>query len=208
MKISIKFFVLLCSLTVASATWAIPQKAINVNPVEVGSEAPDAAIHTAEGKRAQLSGVIDGQPAVLIFYRGGWCPYCTRQLEGLIDVTGDLEQLGVQIIALSPDNPDNTAAAARESNLPYTLLSDAEANAAKAYGVAFKVDSAGYERLMGFGIDLEAASGQTHHLLPVPAVFLIDGSGVIQFRHFDPDYRKRLAPGDLLKAAKAVSAGS
>ena len=75
-------------------------------------------------------------------------------------------------------------------------------DAAKAFGVAFKVDDGMLTKYKGFGIDLEAASGEKHHYLPVPSVFLIGTDGVIKFRYFNPDYKVRLSSEELLAAAR------
>ena len=58
------------------------------------------------------------------------------------------------------------------------------------------------EKLESYHIDIEAASGETHHLLPVPAVFLTDADGKITYRYFNADYSVRLEAAELLKAAK------
>lgn len=195
----------LASLAGAQARADVPTEASNVNPVEVGSEAPDPSVRRADGSEASLSALLAGEPAIVVFYRGGWCPYCNRQLEALASLTAELEALGLPIIGLSADRPERVAEAIAATAPDYTLVSDAGMGAAQAFGLAFKVDAASYERLQGFGIDLEAASGETHHLLPVPAVFLIDGEGIIAFRYFNPDYRKRLSAEELLVAARALT---
>ncbi|MCC5835880.1 MAG: AhpC/TSA family protein, partial [Opitutales bacterium] len=143
-------------------------------------------------------------PTVVVFYRGGWCPYCNTQLSGLAGVEERLSELGFQIVALSPDSPQQVAAALEESEFSYRLLSDASANAAKGFGVAFKVDEETYQRLQGFGIDLEAASGESHRILPVPAVFILNTEGEVVFRYYDADYRERLSEERLIEAAEGV----
>lgn len=87
--------------------------------------------------------------------------------------------------------------------MTWTVLSDAEARAALAFGLAFRVDDPTVERYKAFGIDLESASGQAHHLLPVPAVFIVDESGKIEFQYVNPDYRVRVPAEVLLAAAQA-----
>ncbi len=86
------------------------------------------------------------------------------------------------------------------------LLSDSRTDAARAYGIAFHVDDATVERYRGYGIDLEEASGETHHVLPVPSVFLIDAEGVVRWRYSNPDYRVRPDNESLLAAAREVAA--
>lgn len=99
--------------------------------------------------------------------------------------------LGVQLFAISPDRPAELKATMEEHALPFQLLSDSQMTAPRAFGIAYRVDAAMLEQLAKHGIDLEEASGQTHHELPVPAVFLVATSGVIQFQYVNPDYTVR-----------------
>jgi peroxiredoxin len=117
-------------------------------------------------------------------------------------IENELLALGYRILAISPDLPENLTASVDKNSLSYVLLSDSKMEAAKAFGLAFRVDDKGYERLSGYGIDLEAASGEKHHLLPVPAVYLIGKDGIIQFQYVNPNYRVRLTPEVLLASAK------
>lgn len=111
--------------------------------------------------------------------------------------------MGYQILAISPDTPENLKPTVDRHSLGYQLLSDSELTAAKAFGIAFHLDEPMFERYKGFGIDLEAASGQDHHQLPVPAVFVCDDKGKVAFSYVNPDYRVRVDPSVILAAAKA-----
>lgn len=124
------------------------------------------------------------------------------QLGQLQKIEDELLALGYRILAISPDLPENLRASVDKNSLSYVLLSDSKMEAAKAFGLAFRVDDQGYERLSGYGIDLEAASGEKHHLLPVPAVYLVGKDGIVQFQYANPNYRVRLTPEVLLAAAK------
>ena len=81
----------------------------------------------------------------------------------------------------------------------------ARTNAARAFGIAFQLDAETVDLYRRAGIDLEEASGETHHGLPVPSVFVVDADGVIRFTHSNPDYKVRLAPEKLLAALDAVT---
>jgi len=179
-----------------------PTDAREVNPVEVGATAPNATLRQADGAEVRLHALTADQPAVLVFYRGGWCPYCNRHLSALGEIQAELRDLGYRIHAISPDKPEKVAEVVAEAEFDYALYSDASAEVARAFGLAFKVDTKTYEKLQGFGIDLEAASGHEHHLLPVPAVFIIDREARIRFRYFNPDYKERLSGEKLLNAAR------
>lgn len=96
------------------------------------------------------------------------------------------------MVGISPDTPENSKANRAENAIPFPILSDPDVAAAKAFGLAFRVDDETLQRYKGFGIDLEKASGAQHHALPVPAVYVVDKSGKILFAHSNPDYRERL----------------
>ena len=186
----------------ALAQTLIPDAAEKVTPLAVGSKVPKVSVTTLEGKVVDFPKLLSAQPTVLIFYRGGWCPFCNRQMSGLQSIEGELKKLGYRIIAVSPDRPEELKKSLGKHKLTYQLLSDSPMEAAKAFGVAFRVDDGTLAKYKGFGIDLEVASGQKHHYLPVPSVFLIGTDGVIKFRSSNPDYKVRLSNEDLLAAAR------
>lgn len=86
----------------------------------------------------------------------------------------------------------------------HQLLSDSKMNAAQSFGVAYRVDEMTLKQLQQYGIDIEAASGEKHHILPVPAVFLIGTDGQIKFQYVHPDYKIRLDSELLLAAARII----
>ncbi len=171
-----------------------------VMPVQIGQVAPDFEVRTATGETYTFD--ADGQSAktMLIFYRGGWCPYCNRHLQSLQSVVPKLRDAGIDVLFLSADRPEILFESLEEPGVDYTLLSDASMSASRAYGLAFVVDDKTVARYKEYGIDLEASSGYDHHQLPVPAVYLID-DGKVAFMYADADYKKRLAPEKILEAA-------
>ena len=185
-----------------------PDKAEEVRPLLMGAAVPEISLRTAEGEAFDLNAAIAEKPTVLIFYRGGWCPYCNKHLGQLQAIEGQLVEMGWQIIAVSPDRPAKIKGALEEQGFKYRLVSDSEMAAAKAMGVAFRLDDAMVKMYKGkYGIDVEGDSGQTHHLLPVPAVFLIGTDGVIKFSYVNPDYKVRIDSAVLLAAAEAALRG-
>lgn len=96
----------------------------------------------------------------------------------------------------------------RKHDLGYVLLSDSRMEAARAYGIAFRVSDAEVAKYAKYGIDLEEASGETHHLLPVPSVFLIDADGRIRWRYSNPDYKVRPDNDTLVDAAREIAASA
>lgn len=180
----------------------VPSKAEDTNPLEKGAAVPQVTLHDVDGNPVDLAAKVKDNPAVLIFYRGSWCPYCNKHLSALIDIEGDLQTLGYELIAISPDKPEGLKEAIDKNELNYTLLSDSSAEAAKAFGLAFEVSTATRVLYKGYGIDLEKASGEDHHILPIPAVIVVDGEGIIQYVYSNPDYKVRLSPSEVLEAAR------
>lgn len=189
----------------AYADRAIASSAESVRPLGVGDTVPEVEVRSVAGEPVGLHALVARQRTVLVFYRGGWCPYCSAQLSGLRKIEGELADLGYQLAAISPDKPEKLAESAAKEDLGYTLLSDSAADAIKAFGLAFRVDDATLARYRGFGIDLEQASGARHHLLPVPAVYVTDTSGRILFVYWNADYKQRLDPEKVVAAAREAT---
>ena len=144
---------------------ALTLSAMELRPLMIGQPIPDTELKTAAGKAFDLQAAVQEQPVVLIFYRGGWCPFCNAHLGQLQEAAPQLRELGYQIIGISPDRPEELQKSLEKGSLSYTLLSDSSMAAAKAFGIAFEVDAPMLKKLASYNIDIEAASGETHHLL-------------------------------------------
>lgn len=182
----------------------IPESADQVNPVDVGEDIPDVTLVNSFGHESDLMEIVSQMPTLLIFYRGGWCPYCNTHLSQLAEIENQLYDMGIQIVGISPDRPDYIRESTMEHELSYQLLSDSDMAAAKEFGLAFKVDSTTINRYKNGGLDLAERAGEDHYLLPVPAAFLVDREGTIQYRYFNPDYKVRIGNDELLTASKKL----
>lgn len=167
-----------------------------------GAAAPEVTVKAPDGEARTLREWTGGEPSVVVFYRGGWCPYCTKHLSALAEIDDDLKQMGLRLLAISADRPEKLREKPEYAELSYDLLSDHSMEAAEKFGIAFEVDAGILKKYEEYGIDLEEASGETHHRLPHPAVFVIDGKGIVKFAHVDEDYKVRLEPEEVLAAAR------
>ena len=172
--------------------------------LKVGDSIPDVTLRTVEDKEVSLRKLVADKPAVLVFYRGGWCPYCNRHLQALATIKSDLDKEGVQLIAISMDQPGKLRETLQKDKLDYTLLSDSDAKAVEAFGISYKVADATLERMKTYNVDLDAATGNSDHILPHPAVFVVNTRGIIRFVHVNPNFKVRLEPAKVLAAAKAA----
>ena len=198
------------ALTFASFSPALADIAANAEsakPLAQGSAVPDVSLKTIDGKSVSLKQETADKLTVLIFYRGGWCPFCNRHLADVQKSQEELAKLGYQVLAVSPDGAEELKATADKDHLTYTLLSDADLKAVEAFGLGFQLADDTVEKYKKYGIKLTAKKDD-HFVLPVPAVFLIGKDGKIAYSHYDPDYKRRLSTEELLKAAKAAAGRS
>lgn len=179
-------------------------EAADLKPLKVGDRIPDVTLRNEADQEVKLREVVSSKPSVLIFYRGGWCPFCTRHLQALAGIREEFKAAGAQLLAISMDQPSKLKETPGREALGYALLSDRDAKVAQAFGIAFKMEDALVARYKSsYHIDVEAASGRTHHLLPHPAVFVVEPLGTIRFAHVNPDYQQRMDPAKILEAVKA-----
>ncbi len=182
---------------------SVAASAEDIRPLLVGMKVPEVTLTDADGNPVKLYSLIEKKPTVLVFYRGGWCPYCNLQLEQLHTIEDEVLELGYQIVAVSADRPENVEKSVEKHDLKYTLLSDSSKAAAKAFGLAFRVDDKILDAYKKFGINLAKASGVNDDVLPVPAVFIVGTDGTIIFEYVNPNYKVRLNAQVLLAILKA-----
>ena len=176
----------------------VPLKAEDISPLLAGEQIPVLQLPESTGKMFDVNRSVSQTPTILVFYRGGWCPYCSKQLSGLQEIEKELKDLGYQLIAISTDSPENLRKTMVKEKLGYTLLSDADLKAAKSFGIAFKSPQS-YDNFLP-----ETSGGlNVDKLLPVPSVFILDRKGRILFEYINPDITQRLS-APLMKAAAAA----
>lgn len=177
--------------------------------LNVGETVPSSIVKNLNSDNLDLKELTKNKLSLVIFYRGGWCPYCNLHLAEISKIENLLLKLGYEIYALSADSPNKIKEAKEKHKYSYTLLSDSEMEAAKAFGLAFKVDDETVKLYKNkYQIDLEASSGKTHHMLPVPAAYLIDKGNVVRFVYYNPDYKVRVKSSELLDKAKEIATKS
>ena len=188
--------------TMAQGRTDIHPSADEVQPLLIGMKAPDFTVQDVENQTFRFESGAQDKPIVLTFFRGGWCPYCNLHLAELRLAEEQLKEMGFDIWFISIDSPEFLLESLDDPNIGYTLYSDSSLSATRAFGLAFQVDDQLHKKYLSYDIDLEKASGETHHVLPAPATYLIGTDGLINFAYINPDYKVRLHPDVLLAVAK------
>jgi peroxiredoxin len=202
MRMSMWLIGLIATVVGVTAMADVPNDPTQVQPLSVGTRAPTFSAQTVDGKIRSFRPDGYRKPTVIIFYRGGWCPYCNAQLSDLRTVEPKLRAHGFEIVFLSTDQPKLLYSSLKAADIHYTLLSDSHLEAARAFHVAYHVNDGTLAKMREHGVDLEATTGTTLHELPVPSVFIIDTSGTIRYVYSNPDYKIRLGADALWAAAE------
>ena len=173
--------------------------------LKTGDSVPDFILPDAHGEPVPLRSLLTNGPVILVFYRGGWCPYCNLHLRGFQRRLSEIRALGAQIVAISPELPDNSLSTREKNELAFPVLSDVGNKVAREFGIVFELSDDLIELYRQVGHPLEDVNGpRGKRELPVPATFLIDGKGIIRLTHVDVDYTRRLDPDDVLETLKEI----
>lgn len=176
-----------------------PIKAEDISPLLIGETLPKATLQDADGKTIALETILKIKPTVLVFYRGGWCPYCNMQLSGLVKIEQEILDLGFQIVAISPDDFQNLKNTEEKDSIKYSLFSDKEGEFIKDIGIAFETPT----MVKGY-IATKGQKGNTSDVIPVPTVLVVDKEGKILFEYINPNYKERLSSEMLLAVLKTI----
>ena len=171
--------------------------------VNVGDKAPDFLLSNAINETVTLSDLLEKGKVVLTFYRGTWCPYCNLQLAHYQSVLEELHALGAQLVAVSPQTPDESLNIKEKNALKFEVLSDNGNIVANHYTTVFKNGDIPINLMTDLGFDFDAHYSDDSRELPVPAVFIIDTKGIIIFAESaGGDYRNRVDASAILNVLK------
>jgi len=170
------------------------------NALQPGTKAPIFTLPNATGIEISLSDALGKGNVVLTFYRGIWCPYCNLQLKTYQEILPRIEAMGASLLAVSPNIPDHSLSMKEKHALSYEVLSDFDNQIAKLYKIVFSQSDAVADVGKKLGADIAAFNGVAKREIPVPATFIIDRQGIIQFTFANGDYTKRVEPQTVLDA--------
>jgi peroxiredoxin len=190
------FMLCLALTSVANAQNAIANSALDITPLLIGEKIPYITLKTPDNTDVNILDSFKNKKTVLVFYRGGWCPYCNLHLQAMAEAEKQILDLGYQIIAVSPDAPENLKITAEKNNVKYTLLSDAKGELIKAAGIAFNAP-ANYKSIINVN-----SKGINTGFLPVPSVFVVNTKGEILFEYISPNFKHRITKELLVSVLK------
>jgi peroxiredoxin len=165
----------------------------------VGDRAPAVVLPNAKGMAVDLATLLKKGPVILTFYRGGWCPYCNLELKAYQELLPEIAAAGASLVAISPEQPDQSLSTAEKNALTFEVLSDVGQRAGRAFGLVYDFTDELKSAYQGLHFDIAARNGTPGEwALPVAATYVIDRGGAIIYAHTDPDYRDRADPREVL----------
>ncbi len=168
--------------TIASASLTSGKALTTVDPnVKV---AADLNLPDSDGIAHRLSEFTGSGLAVVVYARGAWCPFCLRQLSDYAALYGEFKRAGLEVVALSPESQRKSRRLRKGLKLPFSVLSDAKFEAARALGL----------------MDHEKTG------LPTPATLILDDQRRILLSSLN-DWARSLAARDVLEYGRSVRQG-
>ncbi len=136
---------------------------------DVGKQAPDFELPDENGKLVKLSDFHGQNNVLIIFYRGDWCPFCNIMLRLYKKEAHRFQDKGIVMLAIGPDDPQTNRQLVKAIGLPFHVLSDPDLSVVNQYGIRVKNHNPG------------KTGGENETDSPLPASFLIDKTGTVQF---------------------------
>jgi peroxiredoxin len=182
---------------------ALKEQNIIKNALNVGQKAPNFKLKNALGQEIELYDYLKEGPVILMWYRGGWCPYCNITLHYYQQELNNFKKFGANLLALTPELPDSSISTSEKHNLEFEVLSDISNKVAKEYGVAFELTKEVAD-IYNKKFNLQKYNGDTTNILPLAATYVIDTDAIIKYAFLDVDYRKRAEPSEILEVLKKL----
>ena len=147
----------------------------------VGNKLPEFSLRDSADNEVG-SEDLSGSPAVLLFYRGNWCPLCMAQIREIVSRYQEMDELGIKVVLISPQPDIHTKNLAGMHDVPFHFLIDAENRLAETLGIA--IDN---------GVPMGVPGGYDPNTV-MPTMVVTNASGTIVFSDQTDNYRVRPEP--------------
>lgn len=166
-----------------------------------GTRLDDAKLLDAHGEPTTLSTVAKGSRAVLVFYRGAWCPYCNVALRAYQeDLLPALTERGDTLIAVSPQAPDGSLTMREKNDLAFPVVSDPGNTLGAALGILTASSEQARAAQVTLGLDVTEVNADGTATLPMPTVAVVDADRTLRWIDVHPDYTTRTEAAEVLAA--------
>ncbi len=172
--------------------------------VNVGDSAPEFNLPNAIGGHTSLYDSLQRGPVVLVWYRGGWCPYCNLQLQHIQTKLAEIHEAGGQVIAISPELPDMTMTTKERHMLEFQVLSDIDNKVADKFKLAYTVPDYVVDHY-DLSVKLNDHNGNDSNRLPLAVTYVINRNGIVEYAFLDADYKNRASPEEIISVLNSIN---
>ena len=172
--------------------------------VQAGDLAPDFALPDQHGRIVRLADRLGHGPVVVLFARGGWCPFCTLTLRAYQEALPGIHS--ADLLAITPQPATSCSAVAERDLLAFPILSDPGNAVADAFGVAYELAPALQKVYLRHGHDLPRLNRTGDWRLPLPATFIVGADGHVVSAHVEPVVHRRLEPAAVTRRLREHAA--
>lgn len=130
--------------------------------IAIGQTAPDFTLYDSEKNKVTLS-ELKGQPVLLLFFPLAFTSVCTKELCSVRDNIGLYTTVNAKVFGISVDALQTLAKFKEDQHLNFTLLSDFNKEASRAYGSIYEL----------FGFNMKGISKRS--------AFVIDKDGIVRY---------------------------
>jgi peroxiredoxin len=181
---------------------------IPVEVVKAGDQLESFTLDDATGTAVSLDQLVEAGPAVIVFYRGGWCPYCNLALRTYQqELLPALDAFAARLAAITPQGPDQSLSTTEKAGLAFTVLSDPGSRVARGIGIAFQQADDVLAAQRQLGLDLAQVNAEGSTWLPRPTVLIVGQDRTVRFIDVQPDYTARTEVADIIAALAAIRDG-
>ena len=188
-----------------SKTEELINSGIAERTLNAGDEIPQINLPNAVGKTIDVNSLLKDGPVVISFYRGAWCPYCNLELNALQQILPEIKSLDAQLIAISPNTPDNSISSIEKHGLEFEVLTDAGNKIAKEFRLVFNLAEDLRPIYQQFNFDITNYNGDESWELPIPATYIVNTDGKIVHSFVNADYTQRMEPTEIIRKLKELT---
>ncbi len=188
-----------------SKTEGLVNSGIAERTLNEGDGIPQINLPNAVGKAIDVNSMLKDGPVVISFYRGAWCPSCNLELKALQQALPEIKLLDAQLIAISPNTPDNSISSIEKHGLEFEVLTDAGNNIAKEFKLVFNLADELRPIFKQFNFDVPKYNGDESWELPIPATYIVNTDGRIVHSFVNADYTQRMEPNEIISKLKELT---